>query len=85
MVTIRYFAGARQAAGVAEEKLTLAEPLPLNTLLERLVAPAGQPRARLAAVLSSCSFLLNEVAVTDPRQQIDDADQLDVLPPFAGG
>ena len=82
MVLIRYFAGARQAAGTAEEKLTLTEAVPLRELLEQLVTT---PRAELGEVLSKCTFLLNEVAVTDDQLLIQDSDQVDVLPPFAGG
>jgi molybdopterin converting factor small subunit len=84
MVLIRYFAGARQAAGVAEEKLTLTEPVPLSGLLERLAAANG-PRSELAAVLPKCTFLVNEVAATDDLVMVQDSDQVDVLPPFAGG
>ena len=85
MVLIRYFAGARQAAGVTEEKLTLAEPVPLKALLERLAVTPNGPRVELAAALPKCTFLVNELAVTDDQILIEDGDQVDVLPPFAGG
>jgi len=81
-VTVRYFAGARHAAGTEEERHTLTEPVPLAQLV-RLVAGTGRPK--LAAVLSRCSFLFNEVAVADSGQLVTGGDVVDVLSPFAGG
>lgn len=84
-VSVRYFAGAQAAAGVAEEHLTLASPpatpATVRTLVEELIARHGPDLAR---VLAASSFIVNEVA-TGPEQTLDDDAHVDVLPPFAGG
>lgn len=95
---IRYFAAAAQAAERTEEHLDLAR-LPaatLGTVLEHLGArvPAAAPRAEgpllrrttsLGTVLARCSFLVNGTSEQDPARVLHPGDELDVLPPFAGG
>ncbi len=86
---VRYFAAARAAAGVEDEKFDLAEGATVADLLtavlalERAEPPAGTPP--LARILSRSSFLLNEVAVRDRAAVLAADDVVDVLPPFAGG
>jgi len=88
-VNVRYFAAARAAAGMDEEKFDLADGATLAGLLEAILAvdrpepPAGTPP--LARILSRSSFLLNEVAVRNPAAPLSVDDVVDVLPPFAGG
>lgn len=88
-MNVRYFAAARAAAGVDEERFELSEGDTLATLLDAILAverpqpPAGTPP--LARILSRSSFLLNEVAVRDRTAPLKPADVVDVLPPFAGG
>ncbi|HWC80806.1 MAG TPA: MoaD/ThiS family protein [Pseudonocardiaceae bacterium] len=86
VVLVRYFAGARAAAGVAEEEVALtAHPATVGAVLD---AVRGRHAPALHRVLSSCSFLLNGVAVHDGTAPLPVAAQpaeLDVLPPFAGG
>jgi molybdopterin synthase sulfur carrier subunit len=77
-VLVRYFAGARAAAGVQEEKLEAAS-------LGQLVELIGRDRPRLAAVLPACSFLVDGLAWHDHRAALPGAVTVDVLPPFAGG
>lgn len=94
IVTLRYWAAAKDAAGVAEEKVdaaTLAAALAAG-----LAAVASRPgdadragRAeRLRLVLARSSFLVDgEPAGTRPHESValpDDA-VVEVLPPFAGG
>lgn len=81
-VTVRYFAGARAAAGVAEEQVdVLTGSRPLTALLDDLAARHG---AELARVLASASFLVDEVP--GPRHRdVPAGAVVDVLPPFAGG
>ncbi len=81
IVTLRYWAAAKEAAGVSEDKveaITLADAL----------AVAAQQSGPLSRMLASCSFLVNdEPAGTRARDSIvlgDDA-VIEVLPPFAGG
>ncbi|HEY8473201.1 MAG TPA: MoaD/ThiS family protein [Natronosporangium sp.] len=79
MVTVRYFAGARAAAGVREEQL------PAGTLDELVAALADRHGERLAAVLRVASFLVDGVRCPDRAQPLPDRATVDVLPPFAGG
>ena len=88
-MNVRYFAAARAAAGVEEEKFDLPEGASVAELLEAVLSverpepPAGTPP--LARILSRSSFLLNEVAVRDQSTVVGPDDVVDVLPPFAGG
>jgi molybdopterin synthase sulfur carrier subunit len=81
-VRVRYFAGARAAAGVPEEHVELATTHSVEDVLELLRERRGH---QFAKVLTGCSFLLNGVAVRDRAATIADRADLDVLPPFAGG
>ena len=83
-VTIRYWAAAKEAAGVPEETV---EAVTLSDALNTAVASRKQD-SRLAVVLKRSSFLVdaNPVGHAD-RQSImlDDGAMIEVLPPFAGG
>lgn len=85
-VRVRYFAGARAAAGVTEETVRIAsEGFPgagVDAVLDAILALHG---AALARVLPACSFLLDGVAVRDRSTEVTEGAQFDVLPPFAGG
>jgi molybdopterin synthase sulfur carrier subunit len=80
-VSVRYFAGAQAAAGIAEEQLSLPGPVTLAGVLGELVARHGDPLAR---VLAASSFIVDEV-VSGPERSVGDGARIDVLPPFAGG
>jgi sulfur-carrier protein len=82
-VTLRYWAAARDAAGVAEQKVTA------DTLAMAL-AQAGESdvRARLEPVLQRSSFLVDGAPVgrrAAESVQLSDGAVIEVLPPFAGG
>ncbi len=86
MVTIRYWAAAKDAAGVA------AESLEAGTLADALAAALdsrGRERGeRLRGVLARSSFLIDgQPAGVRPHQEIALAETavIEVLPPFAGG
>jgi molybdopterin converting factor small subunit len=79
-VTVRYFAGARAAAGVAEEPAP--DGLSLDGLLAELADRHGEPLAR---VLKAASLLVDGVAWHDRRAAVPAGATVDVLPPFAGG
>lgn len=81
-VTVRYFAAARAASGLDEETLQVQAPATVEAALRVAVGAHG---ADLERVLARCSFLLNEVAVHGRDAALTAGDQLDVLPPFAGG
>ena len=82
MVTVRYFAAARAAAGVPSENVDVGDGATIGDALDTIAARHGEP---LAKVLSACSFLLDSVAVRDRATPLPPAAELDVLPPFAGG
>lgn len=83
IVLIRYFAGARAAAGVAEEHVELAGGQ--RSVAGALAAIQARRGPELVRVLPACSFLLDGIAVHDHGVTVGDGAQIDVLPPFAGG
>lgn len=82
-VLIRYFAGARAAAGVAEEHIVLSAGR--HSVADALAAVRALRGPGLGRVLPGCSFLLDGVAVRDHATTVPDGGSIDVLPPFAGG
>ena len=82
MVTVRYFAAARAAAGVETETVQVPPGATVDILLKTVRARHGDEFGR---VLDRCSFLLDEVAVRDRELSLHDGALLDMLPPFAGG
>jgi molybdopterin converting factor small subunit len=100
IVTLRYWAAAKEAAGTAEETVTA------STLAEVLAAARGRARPeasepggtpadgdggqdpRLRAILARSSFLIDGVPVGSRAPEaiaLGDAAVIEVLPPFAGG
>ena len=77
-VTLRYWAGARAAAGVAEETLEVGPTV--GDVLDAAVA--AHPDLR--DVVAVCSVLLEGRAVRR-ETPVGDDQVLEVLPPFAGG
>ena len=85
IVTLRYWAAAKDAAGVADEKV---EAQTLAGALAAGLDAAGDRRGRLSEVLARCSFLVDgEPAGTRPHESVALAADavIEVLPPFAGG
>jgi molybdopterin converting factor small subunit len=78
-VTVRYFAGARAAAGVDTET---REAATLDALVAQIVDTHGE---RLERVLTACSFLVDGTSVRDRASALSPGSVVDVLPPFAGG
>lgn len=81
-VRLRYYAGARAAAGTTEEVLSLPAGGTVADALRKAETHGGPALGR---VLPACSFLLDGLAVHDPETSLTDGVQLDILPPFAGG
>ena len=79
IVLVRYFAGARVAAGCSEEKFAAAT---LGDLVQMIGARHGD---RLAAVLRASSFLVDGLAIHDRSMPLPEGASIDVIPPFAGG
>jgi molybdopterin converting factor small subunit len=78
---IRYWAAAKEAAGVAEEPF---EAVTLGELMTKIT----QNRAQLARVVRRCSFLVDGSPVGKrPHDEValGDGAVVEVLPPFAGG
>jgi molybdopterin synthase sulfur carrier subunit len=78
-VTVRYFAGARAAAGVDTESRTA------GTLDELVGQIADEHGAKLERVLTACSFLVDGTSTRDRASVLAPGAVVDVLPPFAGG
>jgi molybdopterin synthase sulfur carrier subunit len=78
-VTVRYFAGARAAAGVEQEQAHVSS---VGELLTQLSERRGD---RFARTLAACSFLVNGQNARDHSAPLPDHATVDVLPPFAGG
>ncbi len=90
IVTLRYWAAAKEAAGTAEETINA------GTLAEALAAARGEAEAdegtgqnsRLSTVLARSSFLIDGMPVGSRAPEavvLSDAAVIEVLPPFAGG
>lgn len=78
-MTVRYWAGARAAAGLDEEAVEA------GTVGELLGTIGGRPP--LAKVLGAASLLVDGTAVRreDVEHRLPPGSVVDVLPPFAGG
>lgn len=88
-VTVRWWAGARAAAGVDAEAVAWpaqADCVPtVASALDGVLAhrdPAA--RERLESVLRACTFLVDGRPARRDRA-LRPGDTLEVLPPFAGG
>lgn len=78
---IRYWAAAKEAAGVAEESF---DAVTLSELMTKITAD----RAELARVVRRCSFLVDGAPVGKrPHDEVmlGEGVTVEVLPPFAGG
>ena len=79
MLTVRYFAGARAAAGVP------AESIPASSIDDLTRVLTDRHGERLAVVLKAASFLVNGLSCHDRQASLPAGATVDVLPPFAGG
>ena len=77
-VTVRYWAGARAAAGVDEDRVADCPDVATAVQAVTTLHPA------LAGILEVCTLLLDGRAVSPTSPLRPDA-VLEVLPPFAGG
>ena len=82
MAVVRYWAAAKEAAGVAEEQVAA------STLAEALTAARALHGDRFTTVLARCTFVVDgdPVGGRDHRRiGVQEDSLVDVLPPFAGG
>ena len=80
-ITIRYFAGARDLAGVTQEELPLDPSLRSESDLR---AALGRRHAALAPLLASMRLAVNDAFLSGAYEP-QGGDVIDVLPPVAGG
>ena len=87
VVTVRYWAAARAAAGVNEDRIATDGPLSLAEVRDR--ALALHPEAGgLARVIAACSVLVGDTPVgrRDAAEvMVSPGASVEFLPPFAGG
>ena len=78
-VKVRYFAGAKAAAGAAEEQVAASDVAGLKAIL-------GERHGfELERVLKSSTLLVDGRNVRDEGAILADGAVVEVLPPFAGG
>ncbi len=86
-VTVRYWAAARAAAGVASDRIEVGDGTTLAALIDAVHA-LHPDRPRLVDVVGVCSVLVGDrpVGALDPVDvEISPGDTVELLPPFAGG
>ena len=87
LVTLRYWASARAAAGTDSDTVQVDGPVPLADLIARARA-AHADSSRFSDVLGCCSVMVGDRPVTtdDPATVfVRPGSTVEFLPPFAGG
>ena len=85
-VTVRYWAAARAAAGVAEDRLSVDGEVTLADVVRRVLDL--HPVGRFPDLIKICSVLVGErpAGTRSPEQvPVRPGDTVEFLPPFAGG
>ena len=85
-VTARYWAGARAAAGVAEDVFEVTGPITLAEVVRRVLT--AHPGPSVARTIGVCSVLLGDRPVSSEDAAevlVDPGTTVEFLPPFAGG
>jgi molybdopterin converting factor small subunit len=85
-VTVRYWAGARAAAGTAEDTFEVDAELTLAALVAQVLE--RHPGDQMARTVAVCSVLLGDQPVRsqDPAAVVvRPGAVVELLPPFAGG
>jgi molybdopterin synthase sulfur carrier subunit len=83
-VTVRYWASARAAAGISEERVAART---LDALLDE-ISRRHRDRDRFDDVIATCSILVGDtpVGAREPSTvTLHPGDSIEFLPPFAGG
>ena len=87
LVTLRYWASARAAAGTDSDTVQVDGPVPLGDLIAHARA-AHADSSRFSDVIGCCSVMVGDRPVTtdDPATVIvRPGSTVEFLPPFAGG
>ena len=85
-ITVRYWAGAKAAAGTSQDVLEVTGPISLAEVMAKAIAL--HPGTRLGDVLAVCSTLVEDrpSASEDPSEVVvRPGQEVQFLPPFAGG
>lgn len=85
-VTVRFWAAARAAAGVASEELPVDGPTTLADVVRRVLE--AHPDVQLERVIGVCSVLVGDrpAGGQDPEAVVvRPGESVEFLPPFAGG
>jgi molybdopterin converting factor small subunit len=77
VITVRFYAGAREAAGIDSETRS-------ETSVGELRAGLVRDHPDLEPILGHCALLVDGTLRADDHE-LDEAELADVLPPFAGG
>ncbi|GAB2888834.1 MoaD/ThiS family protein [Nocardioides pacificus] len=86
VIVVRYWAGAKAAAGVDHDDIPVNGPVTLTDLMARAVKL--HPNTRLGDVVQICSVLIGErpAGAEDPNDVlVHPGATVEFLPPFAGG
>ena len=86
IITVRYWAGAKHAAGTDRDDVVTVTSLTLEEVRRRAVDL--HPGTQLGEVLAACSALIGEqpVGKADPASVlVRPGETVEFLPPFAGG
>lgn len=78
-VKVRYFAGAKAAAGVSEEEVDARSVGELRSAL------AGRHGPALEKVLAAATVLVDGRAAREEGLRLSAGATVEILPPFAGG
>ena len=85
-VTVRYWAGARAAAGTAQDVFGVEDATTLADVVRRVLE--AHPEPQMAKVVAVCSVLVGDrpAGTRAPEDvPIEPGDVVELLPPFAGG
>ncbi len=86
-VSVRYWASARAAAGVAVDVVPVSSATRLDVLLD-VVRDRHRDRPRFADTLAVCSVLVDDRPVGSSDRSdvvVRPGQSVELLPPFAGG